>query len=890
MSLLVDAVRVSLESAMASAPKASTKDPFQLQLHEIVPVSLPIHAFRSSRPGTTPQTHRQHREPLKLPVHGSFSVSPAALFGTRRATAREGPGGTRSFKMRQTHLASNTNHTSIPRHAQRAQHQHANSDPIDFDPFSESHCYKVLSQRPDQSAAIRSDPEQLVHFRHWFCTHFPKVVASFRALRLLPSRAVPQHQPKEPKDDESADEEDEEDSSDDDDEEEDNDLSPKSTSDQDHRRHQAQSQAWTWIFQHATLISAIPGEEVISQDRTASGNVYFVLNGRCDLVFHAKFIAFILAKRKEIQRQQPHSTITAVRSFGTLSLTDDSLHASRRISLMHLSDQAAQRAMGEQIHLRTLSSGDTFGLEAGAFEFPCHLVTAISNGAFHRTEIGITTQGCMYVLVLPFSICERIRNCLDSVMGPITAPPAAATAASQTGGRRRRAVMLATPRTFPFTFESNDVEFLRQTFLFQSIKESNLQFLASQLHLTRIPKHEYLFTTGQSVAVYLVKTGELKVSTLEQVRVPISNSYGHSSKHDMKDSHDYASSPPGDSTVLSSMTTLETRTVDLEILQKHDAIGLMEACLLQPTFTHHCIATTEDVQVYSCSVFALLSVLSQERTASAHVLENLTRHSTWYKLRQFTALNHHNTQTEFKLSLSAQNKSPLQCSRCGWTGHGSTSSICVRAESLKSTIRHQAARPQRTSKHGSVIHPVGTRSSRTQRRISSLTTTDQIQSSRASRPPSMVGMDPESVSESPLGHHHRTGGTLFSAASLLLPFLSVQNEELKCQDTTETHSDLERALTRLEKALSSVRNETNAEPKRASTAPDPSSTSSVRPATTPVSAAATSVMGVRQKAMQVVVHMGNVSSSRRALPLPPQSPSRARRGALLAPSSSSQVQ
>lgn len=885
MSVLVNAVRVSCESAMA----ARTNDPFQLKLHEIVPVSLPHHVFRSSTPETTPQAHRQHRDPLKLPAHGSFSISPAAMFGTRRATTREGPGGTRSFKMRQTHIPSHANHALSPRHTQHA-HHHASSGPIDFDPFSESHCCKVLSQRPEQNAAIRSDPEQLAHFRHWFCTHFPKVVSSFRALRLLPSRAVPQQQPKEPKDEsaENSDEEDDEDSSGDDEEsqEEVNDQSPQSTTGQDHRRHQAQSQAWAWIFQHATLISAIPGEEVVSQDRTASGNAYFVLNGRCDLVFHAKFIAFILAKRKEIQRQQqPHSTITAVRSFGTLSHTDDSLHASRRISLMHLSDQAAQRAIGEQLHLRTLSSGDAFGLEAGAFEFPCHLVSAISNGAFHRTEIGITTQGCMYVLVLPFTICERIRNCMDSVMGPITTPPTAA-ASPQTGGRRRRAVMLATPRTFPFTFDSSDVEFLRQTFLFQSMKESNLQFLASQLQLTRIPKHEYLFTTGQSVAVYLVKTGELKVSTLEQVRVPISNSDRHSSKHDMKDSHDYASSPPGDSTGLSALTTLETRTVDLEILQKHDAIGLMEACLLQPTFTHHCIATTDDVHVYSCSVFALLSVLSQERTASAHVLENLTRHSTWYKLRQFTALNHHNTQTEFKLSLSVQNKSPLQCSRCGWTGHGSTSSICVRAESLKSTIRHQVARPQRTSKNGSGIHPVGTRSSRTQRRISSLTATDQNQPSRASRHASMVSVDPESVSEAPQGHHNRTGGTLFSAASLLLPFLSIQNEELKCQETTETRGNLERALTRLEKALSSVCNETQAEPKRASTAPSSQAPSSsdqgVRPATTPA-AAATSVIGVRQKAMQVVVHMGNVSSSRRAQPSPPQG---ARRGALLAPSSS----
>lgn len=842
----------------------NANDPFQLKLHEIVPVSLPRHTFRSARPSHT----HQPRDPLKLPVHGSFSLSPAALFGTRRGTTREGLGGTRSFKMRQTHIPSHANYASNSHHAHAMHHHHASSDPIEFDPFSESYCCKILSQRPEHNAAIRSDPEQLVHFRHWLCRHFPKVVSSFRALRLLPTRALHQ-QPKEPKD-ESSDED--EDSSDDNDEE-DNDQIPQPTSDQEHRRHQALNQAWLWIFQHATLKSAVPGEEVISQDRTASGNIYFVLNGRCDLVFHAKFIAFILAKRKEIQRQQPHSVITAVRSFGMPSHADDSLQASRRISLMHLSEQAAQRAMGKQIHLRTLSSGDAFGLEAGAFEFSCHLVSAISNGAFHRTEIGITTQGCMYVLVLPVSICERIRNCIDSVMGPITAPAAAAS--PHTSGRHRRAVMLATPRTFPFTFDPNDVEFLRQTFLFQSMKESNLQFLASQLQLTRIPKHEYLFTTGQSVAVYLVKTGELKVSTLEQVRVPTSNSNG--SKHSTKDSMRNASSPPADLNVSYSLTTLETRTVDLEILQKHDAIGLMEACLLQPTFTHHCIASTEDVQVYSCSVFALLSVLSQERTASAHVLENLTRHSTWYKLRQFTALNHHNTQTEFKLSLSAQNKSPLQCSRCGWTGHGSTSSICVRAESLKSTIRHQAARPQRTSRNGSVLHSVGTRSSRTQRRISSLTN-DQSQLRRSSRPASMVNMDPEIVSEGPQACH-RTGGTLFTTASLLLPFLSMHNEgQHKNQDTAETHSDLERALTRLETALSSVRNEAKAEPKRASTAPDSSAHCdySVRPVTT--LAAESSFIGVRQKAMQVVVHMSSVSSSRRS---PSQSPSRARRGALL---------
>lgn len=135
------------------------------------------------------------------------------------------------------------------------------------------------------------------------------------------------------------------------------------------------------------------------------------------------------------------------------------------------------------------------------------------------------------------------------------------------------------------------------------------------------------------------------------------------------------------------MVETETRTVELEILQVYDTAGLLEACLLQESFTRYCVATTSDVRVFVVSPVALLAALAQEPASAALVADMLLRRHAWYSLRLFTSRNQHNPQREFKLSLGVQQRrSPIPCSRCGWTGHSSTSSICLRAESLRAVI------------------------------------------------------------------------------------------------------------------------------------------------------------------------------------------------------------
>lgn len=351
------------------------------------------------------------------------------------------------------------------------------------------------------------------------------------------------------------------------------------------------------------------------------------------------------------------------------------------------------------MYLQSFGCGDHFGLESAAFQFVHHLVSVVSNGALQRNTIGVTTQTRMHVLVIPYTAIVEAQNAFSC-----------AQAGKKPSVRNLRELAQAKPsciRSFPFTYDPSIVEFLRHTFVFQSVKEKNLQFLAAHVRIISVSKQEYLFTAGQPAQVYIARSGQLKVFTPEEVRVRAKQ------EDENAESSQFLASLEHDSR---TDWVVETRHVELEILQMHDLVGLMEACLTQPTFRTFCIASSQEVQVLTFPSFALFSVLSHEPTASQQVFENLKRHHTWYKLRRFTALNHHNKQKEFKLSLAVQRQGPIQCSRCGWTGHVSTSSICVRAESPKlAFVKHLTSNNNTIASFAS-----GKRSLRTERRKSSM--------------------------------------------------------------------------------------------------------------------------------------------------------------------------
>lgn len=557
---------------------------------------------------------------------------------------------------------------------------------------------------------------------------------------------------------------------------------------------------------------------------------------------------------------------------------------SRKFSLSHLTDQDAQRAFETGVYLQTLRTGDFFGLDAAMFQFATHMASATSNGALQRSDIGLTTKTCMHVLCIPFVAFERMRDAIASSVpttsrcssrhsassnsnGCATARPNASASPLSPPRSRRALLQAARPLEsyFPYTFSHESVEFLRQTFFFQSIAESSLQFLASQMRTQRVARHEYLFTPGQHVAgLYLVKTGQLKVSSLEQVRVSISDSEreellglfesGKGSSNNSTSSYDRSnggtsdrSRGGGSSTTTPGATgtepkpTFETRNVELEILQAHDTIGLLEVCLLHSQFATHCIAISDDVEVAVLSTVALFAVLAREQTASKQVVESLTRHHAWYKARQLAALNHHSTQRECKLSIAVQQRGPIQCSRCGWTGHVSTSSICVRAESPKTMLsRHASTASSSNSSAASkltsgrdrrispaVTLPLPSRRSRTQQRLSSLATIAAVsEAEEAATACSSNQLDIQaSVSFAGSGAtvaavqasadaqsaaHIRSAPIVHADSKLkasllrgLLPFLCMKStrSELVAEQVGSSATDLERALKRLDIAL-----------------------------------------------------------------------------------------
>ncbi|TMW69181.1 hypothetical protein Poli38472_001337 [Pythium oligandrum] len=597
------------------------------------------------------------------------------------------------------------------------------NEPINFDPFSDSDWFALLIQDPVTNADARSEPQQLGRFRQWLQTQFPRVIETFQALGLLHPPLQQASQPQTPAAEEENDEE--------------NEVGEEGNN-KDYvamhqRRRLAQQTAWQMLLQHLRLLAVAPGETIVTQDVTLTKDVFFVLSGTCELVFRPKFLKHLLTKTKER---------TSVSSISPSSPTkhDSFVSSPRRLSLstLHSDKAAVHAATSTQYSLRQLSSGDYFGVESAVFAFPHHIVSAISHGAWYRNIIGVTTQACLHVVTLSFTVLERIRAVIHASLSPSVSP---------------------TLPPFPgCRFQDDDVNFLRETFVFQSCKPHRLAFLATQLRLLHVPQHEYLFTTGQRVAVYLVKRGQLRVFSPEKVHTAAAS--------DSKDSEELP-------------VTTETRHVELEILQVHDMIGLLEAAMLQPLFTTYCLAATTDVQVYVLPPSALLAVLQLEATAANHVVDHVTKHHAWYKARKFTALNRYNKQTAFNLSASTQRKSPLPCSRCGWSGHTSTSSLCVRASSPKAVIASHLS----GGKNAADALAASTRSSRTQQRLGLV---------KKRRGGSMVMMNASTAAG--------TGSLLPGLASFLVA--RDPNRTDMDSDTDEmAQSELERALDRLDTAL-----------------------------------------------------------------------------------------
>ncbi|GLE02193.1 hypothetical protein PINS_up011031 [Pythium insidiosum] len=762
--------------SLASSPASTVHG--RLKIYDVEPIVLPPRA--SNRPTTQSSTSSRGHAAIFSNGVGAKRPATTPAPSTVVAAAATGAGAV---------SPSSTKSVPLP--------PPPRMEPVEFDPFVDSPCCALLARDPSESLRERQDSEQLVTFREWLATQFPRFIETLQRLQMLHRCAPGSTNPAEDDDEDAADynaridrrQEDDDavekttllqDADDDDTRAERSTQNGSENQENDSamdieqlmiraqrrkRRRDAQDSAWRLLFENARLLAVPPGQHVLVQDVTPTRDVLIVLSGRCEEVFRPRFLEFLLARRRaetsnrvspspppsstspQGRRRRAGSTspllpapspVSAATQQVIAQLSDLSQAAApmtasrpatltRRLSLSTIGSAdadpdvhaAVSDALSAVVPLRVLSSGDVLGVEAAAFSFGVQPASAVSLGALQRNAIGVTTRASLHVLSVPFLVVSRIRelvfaSSIAAVPRGLATPSAGAAAAAAPRPPRRlahtaRAVYKATrtaargtggaassstsasstlPPPLPGCgFRDEDVEFLRHTFVFQSCQLRRLEFLATQMRLVQIPKHEYLFTTGQSTAVYLVKSGQLRVFSPEDVRLHVNS-----------DSSSVALSPSSTSSTQQhqqqqqQLLVTETRHVELEILQLHDLVGVMEACLLQPTFSTYCIAASSDVSVYVFSPFALLAVLHHEPTASQHIVESLVRHHSWFKARKFTALNRHNTQTEFRLSLSAQRKSPIQCSRCGWSGHSSTSSICVRATSPKLAFIHHLTR------------------------------------------------------------------------------------------------------------------------------------------------------------------------------------------------------
>ncbi|EQC26629.1 hypothetical protein SDRG_15569 [Saprolegnia diclina VS20] len=268
---------------------------------------------------------------------------------------------------------------------------------------------------------------------------------------------------------------------------------------------------------------------------------------------------------------------------------------------------------------RTLTPGQSFGLDALYYNFEYHYVTVASNGHIERSAIGLPTNTPALLFALT----------------PAT-PADEALVAS------------LVPTSPPFPYDVNVLRSLQATFLFAGLATPALEFIAGHVPpLLAVPRGEYLFTAGQPTGIYLVASGELRVYTIDDVVLVQS-----------EDRH------------------VATRRVELQILRPMDVAGLSESCVGDDaTFTTYSVASVL-THVYVLPTNALFSVLTPSTRAFQSVCAYFRVQRDWFKLRRFTALNRYNVEVEHKLTPSMQRKSLLPCGRCGEPGHLSDAIVC----------------------------------------------------------------------------------------------------------------------------------------------------------------------------------------------------------------------
>jgi len=733
---------------------------FQLTLYPVEPIAPP------SRP-----TRRGGGVLSVAASNGSEGSSAFSLSNARRRSVVGITGGARKLQ-----LPSPSGHDRNDGSKSSWSATDRLSEPVPFDLFTGVDCAHIIMQPPSSNQHVRRDDTIVIDFRRWVTKSFPAVVQSLEALQAIQKRRrrrqplVPPHpQVDKPSTDncqrKSRSQRNDEGSGDRSaatkGQSKDNVTSAKNLNDGDgddesegeasldglpadrEALRQARHDVWSLLFEHARLIALAPEDEFVLQGCTRAGDVYFVLTGVCDLSFRPDFLPVLLAekerdRRRQQQQQQqssepqdrPNSPASPQSPTKKQCLPRHDSPDKRRLSLTCLSRDDVRRVEETALHIRSLTPGDFFGLDAALFQFAYHLVTATSRGARQRNPLGVTVPALIHVLRVPSAVLQQMRKItrdaierahVDQSRHRTSVSPGSVRLPHSTENSSKSAASQLSS-VFPYRFDSETVAFLRETFLFATMSEARLQFLAAHMRPHRVRKHEFLFTTGQRVSVFLVCSGQLTLCASEAVRTvaPLHDEPGYRS-HDGRvgtgsgctsdtvqtaHSRRYVDSNSKSSkTPTATMVESETRTVELEILQAHDTAGLLEACLLQESFTRYCIATTSDVHVFVVSPVALLAALAQESASATLVADLLLRRHAWYSLRLFTSRNQHNPQREFKLSLGAQQRrSPLPCSRCGWTGHSSTSSICLRAESLRAAIANRPlTSPSCANENGGVI-------------------------------------------------------------------------------------------------------------------------------------------------------------------------------------------
>ncbi|KAL3663234.1 hypothetical protein V7S43_011643 [Phytophthora oleae] len=279
----------------------------------------------------------------------------------------------------------------------------------------------------------------------------------------------------------------------------------------------------------------------------------------------------------------------------------------------------------EVIHLRELVAGDCFGLDAAAFGFEYSLSTATADSARQRNFLGLREVALTYVLCLPYVVVRQLQH-------------------------RHQDSNVRLPPTFPFSFAPEAEVFLRNTFLFRAMADSSRRFLAAHMSPVIIAQQEYLFTPGQPVRAFIVISGQLTLGS------PREDHHGGRTEADL----------------------------ELELLQAHDSVGLAETLHLETSFDRYCAVTSVNgARAYALPSTVLLMVLAQESSTLELIQEWIAHRKAWYELRRATALAQRKRLTAegpehvVRLTLAAQRRSKLTCSRCGWTGHVSTSSSCV---------------------------------------------------------------------------------------------------------------------------------------------------------------------------------------------------------------------